>query len=81
MRLPSFFPTRNVGEANSYVDSCMDHLSNICFMCVSSSFSTTKGVFRIRCIIYLICAALLVSIVFDVTVKKFNIQSILGYPT
>ena len=73
MRLPSFFPTRNVGEANSYVDCCMDHLS--------SSFSTANDIFRIRCILYLICAELPVSIVFDVTVKQFNIQSILGYPT
>ena len=81
MRFPSYFPARNVGEANSYVDCCMNHLSNISFMCVSSSFSTANGVFRIRCIIYLICAALLVSIVFDVTVKQFNIQSILRYPT
>jgi hypothetical protein len=81
MRLPSFFPARNVGEANSYVDCCMDHLSNISVMCVSSSLSTANGVFRIRCILYLIYAALLVSIVFDVTVNQFNIQSILGYPT
>ena len=81
MRLPSFFPARNVGEPNSYVDCCMDHLSNISFMCVSSSFSTANGVFRIRCILYLISAAITVSIVFDGTVKQFNIQSILDYPT
>jgi hypothetical protein len=28
----------NVGEANSYVDCCMNHLSNISVMCVSSFF-------------------------------------------
>ena len=81
MRLPPFFPARNVGEANSYVDCCMDHLSNISVMCVSFLFFTANGVFRIRCILYLICAALPVSTVFDVTVKQFNIQPILGYPT
>ena len=59
----------------------MNHLSNISVMCVSSSFSTVNGVFRIPCILYLIGAALSVSIVFDVTVKQLNIQPILGYPT
>jgi hypothetical protein len=48
---------------------------------VSSSFSTVNGVFRIPCILYLIGAALSVSIVFDVTVNQLNIQPILGYPT
>jgi hypothetical protein len=69
MRLSSFFPARNVGEANSYVDCCMDHLS--------SSFSPANEIFRIRCILYLICAALPVSIVFDATVKHFNIPLVL----